>query len=688
MAKIGDTHYSETTKQTFYYHDFGDRKGWNTEPVTEDELVSSGISRGERAGGGYGKDEIGKTVTKRQKENEQDLVRNTLMSLVGGGAQAGAASLLGPNAGGKIVIPVIKALTARLAGAGAGAATSEGIARLQGREDVNSILDSTLDQGFDAALQGGINTAKFLSSPGKNIREGVTRFAGKLGKLSDAEQSTMESMGRLHEDFGMPFPAASVIKGAPTSFLGENAKTESRNQLLRTQSASVEQAIPDFNTRSQKSPSEFTTEYKNNAIRRKSVAQARNRAAHENFESIADSVQITANPPVAPNPNSLSSLFPAQSGPVTISGPVAINRATEFVTKMTEALTELKTTGALNAESERSIGQLEGLFSGIANAPIINGQPILPYKVVKQIRGSLDHLKDTFPPVDTRKRQLVGTANKLIASLSRDTGDSVQFWGPQAQLAHEEARAATQDLASQFNPKKLRTMVAGEDYGNSVRGADLDVDEESLIMNALKSYKGTQILRRGAGPDYDQKISSMFVKIGYDKAYNNETGLYDGDKLNQYFKDPKNLSILESDVVTTQQRRQIKDFINYTRNFSKAAPEKVGGGLSYKQDRMLRGALTFGVGAGGMAAAGGSLPIAAATGLGLTAVLPIGERFLESVLLHPEGGKIIQQMIYAPSTQTKMAAKQKLLEFAIKNGVKTFIRYESQDGTEQEQEIN
>ena len=42
--------------------------------------------------------------------------------------------------------------------------------------------------------------------------------------------------------------------------------------------------------------------------------------------------------------------------------------------------------------------------------------------------------------------------------------------------------------------------------------------------------------------------------------------------------------------------------------------------------------------------------------------------------MHPEGGKILQKMIYAPSTQQQMKLKQQLTEFAIRNGVKVIYR--------------
>jgi hypothetical protein len=663
------------------------------DPLPEDELVAKGISRGERAGGGFGKDEIGQAVAKKQKENEQDLVRSTLMSLMGGGAAQGASNLLGPSS--KLVMSGAKALGSRLLGTGVGAATSGGIAALQGRSDVEPLMESGIDQLTDMGMNKVLGGLRFAASPVKNTKSAVTSLVGRLGKLSDTEIGQTDSLERMFNQFQLPWNAAMMTKGAPTAVLGENAKTAYKNLITRNQSGAVDQALGSEAhwISSRKSNAATTKEVQNEIIARKQGLKAREGALHDRFDQLANArveTHLVPQPPVmVASTVQPGVMVPIPQDPieVTTRGAIKLDKTSPFVTEMSNELNNLKQTGSLNPATEFAISNLEGLIGGINNAPLVDGHRLMDYAATKKIRDSIAYLKREFPSVDTRKRQMVGTANKLLSSLSEDTHNTISTWNPNERLAHAEAVAATKSNAREFNPKITRRLTAGQDVGESVGGADLDVNQEQVVMNALKSATGVETLLRAWGPQNKEKLSSMFVKIGFDKAHDPKTGLFDGNKLAQYFEDPKNVSVLESSgIVTPDQRRTIKDFTRYMQRAAKSVESKDDQGFDWKHSRMFQGGLSFMMGAGAGMAGSGSMPLAALTGGALGVTIPVGIHFLENVLLDPSGGALIKKLIYSGPKQQE-TAKRQIFDLLLKTGTKFGIRYQNQDGTVQEEEL-
>ncbi len=679
VTKSGDVYFYRPPKD-------GNEGGWSTDPISEDELAQYGIKKGERAGGGFGKET--KLVEDYRKRNTQDELRNLGMSLVGGGV-AGATS------------KGVGALASRLLGFGAGAATDEGIARLQGREDVNPLLDSGLDQLFDIGVGAGVRGAsKVLKGEFPSFRAGISKFAANRGKLNLEESKQLESVIKLSDEFGMPAPTVMAMRGAPVGLLGQNAKTGLENQILKSQSKAVTAAIPSMEVRASNSNAEFAKKLKSDFLLRKSSFKNEERAAHEDFDRLAEANTVTVmapQPPLVTNSTVVDQYgatvpvtIPQPDKEVTLRGPIKITKVAQWADDLNKEFTQIVSTGNLNDTSSRAINQLQGMLGNVSNAPDINGEKIADYQVVKNIRNSIAFLSKEFPAVDTRKRQMVGVAKKLVNGLSQATNESLadsSVWPVEAQLAYVKSKALTKRNAHLFNSKRARRLEGVNDTGDSVKGQDLDIDSEEEVMNALKSVNGVEALRRASGPEYDEKISSLFVKTGFDKAQN-DNGLFDGNKLNDYFfKDTKNSSILNSDVVSSEQRRVIKDFTKYMQRLSSVTKEVDKTGFDYKHARVVGGALSFGIGAGSYAL-GGSLPLASAVGGGFATMIPVGIHFIENVLLHPEGGKLVQKLIYSPTTQQQISARQKLTEFAIKNGVKTFIRHMNQNGEEETQEVN
>jgi hypothetical protein len=379
----------------------------------------------------------------------------------------------------------------------------------------------------------------------------------------------------------------------------------------------------------------------------------------------------------------------------TYVAPINITRIANDSDQLRDTLQRTLTEGNINEPTRHHLNNLVGLLQGIADAPPLeDGTRHMNYADTATVRNSLRALIKDFPSTDSRKTGISATANRIMNGLSQATHETAQTWSPERRLAYATANQLTMRNAHLFNNRDVAVPLAGNQVAGNrpfrgLTGKDLDVDPEQTILSALKSDNGVEQLRRSIGAHHDDQISSVFVKLGFDHALDNKTGLYDGEKLSNYFfKNVKNNAIMESDLLLPEQRRVIKDFTKYAQRLSSLTAETPTTGLDWKSTRMASGLLSFGVGGLGMLT-GGGLPMAAKTGLGLAVAIPITSNFIEGVLMNPQGGKLVQKLIYSPTTQQQLAAKQSLTEFAVKHGAKVFIRAMNDDGTVNEsKEIN
>jgi len=619
--------------------------------------------------------------------------RQTLVGVGADIAGMGLPRLLPPPMRG----PVVDKLAGLLGGLWGGTTTSLGVGRLQGIENPSPFLESVENLALDAGIAGTIGAAKLAKGGKTKLTEFATKMAAKAGPLNKYSSDIVKDVAAFSEDYRMPNPlAGSINEGAiPLGAIGTKSKVALADAMLLSQNRAKRIAIPEPEIRLQENLNLAKTadDRRREVIKTYDVFKGQERAAHKHLESINDKdIQVVQIPqmPVQVMVGGVPTMYTPPPVERTYTAPIDITSVADWAVKLRDQLTKALTEGHLDDKTRAHVGQLEGMLNGIADAPKTStGAKLMDYNDTKAIRNSLAYLISDFPDSHAQKPQMSGLARSIQGGLSDATHATALTWTPQRQLAYNEANKLTQRNTRMFESDYATDMLY-DSQTKGVSGKGKDVDPEQVMLKALGSLNGFEQAILASGGKATRKLTSMFVKMGFDKALNKETGLYDGNKLSDYFiNDIKNNSILESRYLLPEQRRVIKDFTRYMQRLSTITKETPQSGFDWKTTRIGSGMLSFAVGGAGYLG-GGGMPMAARTGLGLAVAIPLSSGFIENILMNPEGGKLIQKMIYSHTTQQQMAAKSAILDKAIKNGVKVIIRTVTPGGDEEEKpkEIN
>lgn len=683
---IGAVHKTKSG-QLFYRHE----DGWNTTPLTEEELAKHHIKKGQSLTGSFGSKAANEAVAAHRKTEWDDFKRTEAIGIAMDMAAPGLRHIVAPLIKYKVGRGVAS-LAGQLA---AGTAVGSNIAASQGREDVSPFTEAVVDRAFDYGMRGVIKGAKNLGAlkPSEIGNTAKSLFA-KSAPLNDVQQATLRDLAQAQEFSQLPLPTGAAMSKVPESMIGQKARAELSNKILRGQGDVVDVLVPSRGVQNLNSPKEFTDKFTADYLTQKRADKNLERSKHENLDNLIE--QTTVNVQV-PQPSIPSSVVDATGNPIMIpqppknivsTGPIDITDKVKWAAGLNEELLKIAKEGNLPDTTSRSLNSLQSMLGNLANTPQINGRYIADYRTVKAIRNSVSHLLSEFPPTDTRKRQLVGAAKNLISGLSEATEDSIlnsSVYTPQTQLAYAEANALTKQNADKYNSKLGRTLESGQDFGSGKLGKEFDIDREQVIMNALKSRNGIENLRRMSGNSYDNELSSLYMKIGLDQAQDPKTGLFDATKLDNYFfnQNGSSASILQSDIFTPQQRRVVKDFTKYMQRVgTMAAPASVDQAM---RNTAIKGGIYAATAITGAGLGLHQFGAGGVVGGALAAVIPITRKFIENVLMDPEGGRLVQKMIYSPTSKAQQTNRSKLVEFAIRNGVKVLVR---KPDSGEEHEIN